>query len=68
MDFRVYKADDGRMAVQSKVDDFVASKRHGEWVNEMSFDPYELLELPLVEDPHEAQVIIKEAKKSLHRW
>lgn len=68
MDFRVYKSDDGRMAVQSMFDNFVASFKHGEWTNEMSFDPYELLELPMVEDPTEAQVIVKEAKKCLNRW
>ncbi len=68
MDFRVYKSDDGRMVVQSKYDDFVASCRHGEWVNDMMFEPVELQEIPQVEDSMVANAIVKEAKKALHRW
>ena len=30
MDFSVYKSDDGRIFVQSKYDNFVASFKHGE--------------------------------------
>ncbi|MBX9685157.1 MAG: hypothetical protein K2X27_00570 [Candidatus Obscuribacterales bacterium] len=65
MEFRVFKSDDGRMAVKSSHDEFVASFRHGEWVNDMLFNSSELAELPLVEDPYEALVIVKEAKKAL---
>ena len=68
MDFRVYKSDDGRIVVQSKYDDFVASYKHGEWVNDMMFEPIELQDLPQVEDPHEATIIVREAKKALNRW
>lgn len=68
MDFRVLKSDDGRMVVQSKFDDFVASFKHGEWTNDMLFDPFELMELPAVEDPSEASAIINQAKKALQRW
>jgi len=68
MDFKVLKSDDGRMVVQSKYDDFVASFVHGEWVNDMMFDPGELHDFPQVDDPHEAQVIVKDAKKALNRW
>lgn len=68
MDFRVYKADDGRKVVQSKFDDFVACYRYGEWVNDMVFDPLELQEFPLVEDSTEAANIIKQAKQALSRW
>ncbi len=68
MDFSVYKADDGRAVVKSKFDDFVASYKYGQWVNDMAFDPYELLELPLVEDQQKAMNIVKEAKRCLSRW
>lgn len=68
MDFRVFKSDDGRMVVQSKFDDFTASYRHGEWVNDMIFEPTELQEIPQVEDPTEASIIVKQAKKALSRW
>jgi hypothetical protein len=65
MDFRVFRSDDGRMAIKSVYDDFVASYKHGEWVDEMLFDPYELQELPPVEDTTEALHIVKEAKRAL---
>jgi hypothetical protein len=68
MDFRVYKSDDGRIVVKSVYDDFVASYKHGEWVNDMMFDPCEMQELPQVEDQQEALHIIKEAKRALSRW
>ncbi len=68
MDFRVYKSDDGCIVVQSKHDDFVASYKHGQWSNEMCFDPCELRELPRVEDEIEASSIVKQAKKALSRW
>lgn len=68
VDFRVYKSDDGHMIVQSKYDDFIASFKHGEWVNDMVFDPLELRQIPLVEDDHEALIIVKEAKKALNRF
>jgi hypothetical protein len=68
MDFRVYKADDGRAVVQSKYDDFVACYRHGEWVNDMVFDPIEMQDIPLVEDSAEASNIISQAKRALSRW
>lgn len=68
MDFRVYKADDGRAVVQSKFDDFVASYKHGEWINDMVFDPMEMQEIPLVDDPSEASDLVRQAKKALSRW
>lgn len=68
MDFCVYKADDGRAVVQSKFDDFVACFKHGEWTNDMVFDPMEMQEIPLVEDAAEASDIIRRAKKALSRW
>lgn len=67
MDYRVHKSDDGRVAIKSKYDDFVASFHHGEWVDEMVFGALELQEMPQVEDDHEALVIVKEAKKALNR-
>lgn len=66
MDYKVLKADDGRIAVQSEF--FTASCRHGEWVNEMVFDPFELMEMPAVENQDEAKLIVNIAKKSLNRW
>lgn len=68
MDFRVYKSDDGRAVVKSSDEDFVASYRHGEWVNDMVFDPYEMQEISLVEDPRIANDLVKEAKRALARW
>lgn len=65
MDFRVFSSDDGRAVVQSKTDDFVASFKHGEWVRDMAFDAYEMSELPQVEDHHEAQRLVKDAKRAL---
>ncbi len=67
MNYRVHKSDDGRMAVQSKYDDFVASFHHGEWVDEMVFGALELEGMPQVEDDQEVLVIVKEAKKALCR-
>ncbi len=68
MGFKVYKSDDGRIAVKSTDDDFVASCKHGEWSNDMMFDPYELMEIPVVEDPTEAAAIVSSAKRALTRW
>lgn len=66
MDYRVLKAEDGRIAVQSE--HFTASCKHGEWVNELIFDPFELMEMPVVENPDEARFIVNLAKKCLNRW
>jgi hypothetical protein len=68
MDFQVYKSDDGCMVVQSKYDSFVASYKHGEWHNELIFEPFELRELPKVDDESEASRIVMQAKKALSRW
>lgn len=68
MEFRVFRAEDGRAVVQSKFDDFVASYKHGEWVNDMLFDPYEMQEIPLLDDDVEASNLVKAAKRALHRW
>lgn len=68
MDFRVYKSYDGRAVVKSVDNDFVASYRYGEWVNDLVFDPMEMQDIPPVEDPIEAQDLIRQAKKALSRW
>lgn len=69
MDFKVLKAEDGRrILVQSKYDEFVASYKHGEWSNELAFDPFEIMDLPEVEDADEANLIVNLAKRALYRW
>lgn len=65
MSFRVFKSEDGRIAVRSKEENFVASFDKGKWVAELVFDAYELEELRQVTDPKEAQAIYSEAKKAL---
>ncbi len=68
MNYKVFKSDDGYKFVQSDSDDFVASYKDGEWSGEKRFDSTELNQLDQVEDPYEISVIVKEAKKALHRY
>lgn len=68
MEFKVQKGDDGQILVQSKFDDFVASYKHGEWSNTLAFDPFEILDLPEVDDDDEALRIVHQAKRALFRW
>jgi len=66
MSYRVHKSKDGcRVAILGTDNQFVASLVDGEWLADLPFDAYELEDLLMVNDSHEADALYQQARAAL---
>ena len=63
----IRRSDNADIEIYDERDNFIASKKQGEWHNKLLFNDYELEEFTLIENDAEIESILEEARAALNR-
>ncbi len=59
------RSDDGDISIFDERDNFIASFKRGQWIDDLVFQTYELEEFTIIEDEVEIFRVLAEARKAL---